>query len=365
MAQIGSAAELQWRRGRPPEAGKVAEANSQFRRDTAVRPATWDASANGGPGLSSASDGHATLRSVVVNRNDGDDSMRSAQLSQSTSGVSGQGTTGTGTTGPSTSGPTTTSPRSNITPAPPSGSPARLDPARPFGAGSETQRPFTTPQLGTPEPIQLPTDRGTLPPPTSGQPGGASDDFQLLPPGGTGTTPDRTPITPGSDLATAQTDEAQARDVCSQQLAALQSSRLADVNLDIRVTGTAGLDYPYHCSIDNGTWHAGRCWPGTTYMWKASALCHKPLYFEDEQMERYGHSWGPCCDPIVSGVHFFATLPVLPYCMGVEPPCECIYALGHYRPGSCAPYYIEPVPISCRGALFQAGAVTGAAAILP
>ena len=26
----------------------------------------------------------------------------------------------------------------------------------------------------------------------------------------------------------------------------------------------------------------GRCWCETTYMWKASALCHKPLYFEDE-----------------------------------------------------------------------------------
>jgi hypothetical protein len=38
---------------------------------------------------------------------------------------------------------------------------------------------------------------------------------------------------------------------------------------------------------------------------------------------------------------------------------------GHYRPGSCAPYYIEPLPISCRGALFQAGAVVGTAAILP
>jgi hypothetical protein len=100
-------------------------------------------------------------------------------------------------------------------------------------------------------------------------------------------------------------------------------------------------------------------------MWKASALCHKPLYFEDEQMERYGHSWGPCCDPIVSGVHFFTRLPVLPYCMGVTPPCECVYALGHYRPGSCAPRYIEPIPISARGALFQAGAVVGVAAALP
>jgi hypothetical protein len=51
--------------------------------------------------------------------------------------------------------------------------------------------------------------------------------------------------------------------------------------------------------------------------------------------------------------------------MGVEPPCECIYALGHYRPGNCAPYMCNPVPLSFRGALFEAGVVTGTAAALP
>ena len=39
--------------------------------------------------------------------------------------------------------------------------------------------------------------------------------------------------------------------------------------------------------------------------------------------------------------------------------------LGHYRPGNCAPYIIDPVPLSLRGALFQAGAATGAAFALP
>ena len=72
----------------------------------------------------------------------------------------------------------------------------------------------------------------------------------------------------------------------------------------------------------------------------------------------------PCFQPFVSGAHFF-TRPVLPYCMGVEPPCECIYALGHYRPGNCAPYMCNPVPLSCRGALFEAGVVTGVSAALP
>jgi len=44
---------------------------------------------------------------------------------------------------------------------------------------------------------------------------------------------------------------------------------------------------------------------------------------------------------------------------------ECQYALGHYRPGNCAPWTVGPVPISLRGALLQAKVVTGAVLILP
>ena len=159
-------------------------------------------------------------------------------------------------------------------------------------------------------------------------------------------------------------EEQAADEDCEEALRRLRARRLADVNLNIAVRGTQGEDFPFECSIDDGQWYAGRHWCDTTYMWKASALCHKPLYFEDEALERYGHSWGPCLDPVVSGVHFFCKLPVLPYCMGVQPPNECVYALGHYRPGNCAPYLIDPVPISARGAAMQAGAVVGAAAIL-
>ena len=153
--------------------------------------------------------------------------------------------------------------------------------------------------------------------------------------------------------------------LCQEELGELKQSTLADVELSIAVDGTEGEDYPFECMVDDGTPHERRCWPQVTYMWKASALCHKPLYFEEVELERYGHSWGPCLQPIVSGAHFFCRLPVLPYCMGYTPPCECQYALGYYRPGSCAPYTIPAVPISLRGALFQAGATVGTAVIVP
>ena len=52
-------------------------------------------------------------------------------------------------------------------------------------------------------------------------------------------------------------------------------------------------------------------------------------------------------------------MALLPYQIGLNPPNECIYTLGYYRPGDCAPYLIDPVPLSLRGALFEAGALTG------
>ena len=106
-------------------------------------------------------------------------------------------------------------------------------------------------------------------------------------------------------------------------------------------------------------------WQPVTFTWKASGLCHKPLYFEQAHVERYGHSTGPITQPLVSGAMFFLTVPILPYEMGLHPPYECIYSLGYYRPGSCAPYYLEPVPLSLRAGLIEAGAWLGGVYILP
>jgi hypothetical protein len=188
----------------------------------------------------------------------------------------------------------------------------------------------------------------------------------VLPSGPTPPLPIETgPAAPLTPTATIEAEKGHAKESCDKSLENLRAYTVDKVKLNISIAGTEGKDYPFECSIDDGQQFKGRSWEQTTYMWKASAMCHKPLYFEDEQLERYGHSFSPCFQPFISGAHFFCTLPVLPYCMGVEPPCECIYALGYYRPGSCAPYMINPVPLSPRGALFEAGVVTGAAAALP
>jgi hypothetical protein len=102
-----------------------------------------------------------------------------------------------------------------------------------------------------------------------------------------------------------------------------------------------------------------------TFTWKASALCHKPLYFEERQLERYNHGCGPFVQPIMSGAHFFLNVAVLPYKMGINPPGECQYPLGYYRPGSCAPRLLPPLPISLRGGLAEAGVVSGLIFLIP
>jgi hypothetical protein len=108
-----------------------------------------------------------------------------------------------------------------------------------------------------------------------------------------------------------------------------------------------------------------RDWVPSTFTFTASALCHKPLYFEQPQVERYGHSAGPVFQPLISMGKFGLDFVTLPYKMAINPPNECQYSLGYYRPGSCAPYMIPPIPLSLRGALAEAGIVVGGIYIIP
>ena len=121
---------------------------------------------------------------------------------------------------------------------------------------------------------------------------------------------------------------------------------------------------PVECALARSTL-APRNWLASSYQFQASALCHKPLYFEEVQLERYGHTAGPFRQPWISGAHFFLNIAALPYNMAINPPHECQYALGYYRPGSCAPWMIQPIPLSLRGAAAQTGAILGGVYLIP
>lgn len=83
-----------------------------------------------------------------------------------------------------------------------------------------------------------------------------------------------------------------------------------------------------------------KTWTPLCYCWEAPALCYGPLYYEETNLERYGYSqtYLRTVQPLVSGAHFFGTSFMLPYLLAAEPPCECVYTLGEYRPGSCVPF---------------------------
>lgn len=140
--------------------------------------------------------------------------------------------------------------------------------------------------------------------------------------------------------------------------------RIQDLGSDEKCFLTAYWNLPYECGWTDQPF-MGRNWAPLEVNWTASALCHKPLYFEDRALERYGHTTGPISQVALSGAHFFGSAALLPYQMGMYPPTECRYALGYYRPGNCAPHLIPPVPLSARGAAFQTAAVLGAVYWIP
>ncbi len=234
--------------------------------------------------------------------------------------------------------------------------------------------PAVLPRVPGTERSILGTDPPTVPP---ASPLLTAPELDMPPDGETGELPNpdtlHTPGTPesGTDYLAAADDA----DKC--QLPELRST-IADIDLRIAIEGTANRGeklvggessndfFPEQCPYDHSEEQPPqRLWNPTNYHWMASGLHHNPLYFEDVQLERYGHSWGPYLQPVISGGRFFLTIPVLPYKMGLKPPAECVYTLGHYRPGNCAPYMLDPLPLSVRAALFEAGVWTGGVALIP
>ncbi len=115
----------------------------------------------------------------------------------------------------------------------------------------------------------------------------------------------------------------------------------------------------------NGMDPAGltRAWPTLGYNWVAPNSTHYPLYFEEINAERYGYTCCCCAQPVISAAHFFGSAVTLPYQMGANCPQECVYTLGHYRPGDCNPWRTHYCPVSARGAALQAAATFGVVAL--
>jgi hypothetical protein len=105
----------------------------------------------------------------------------------------------------------------------------------------------------------------------------------------------------------------------------------------------------------------------TPFNWQATNFFHRPLYFDDTPLERYGQTKHPLLQPVISGGRFFGTFLVLPYKMGIDRTGDCVSTLGYYRPGSCTPCIRERLVPALEGdaALLEAGAALALIFILP
>jgi hypothetical protein len=109
----------------------------------------------------------------------------------------------------------------------------------------------------------------------------------------------------------------------------------------------------------------GGDWQRLQYHWTASQLRYRPLYFEDAMLERHGQSWHPLVQPVASGARFFATFPALPYAMTINPPRPARSTLGHFRPGSGAPFLLQRPPLQADAGLVEASVLVGLIFIIP
>lgn len=114
----------------------------------------------------------------------------------------------------------------------------------------------------------------------------------------------------------------------------------------------------YGVSLHHGPFPT-RHFPDVVFQWEPTNFYYYPLYFEDPQLERYGHTYGDCLQPVASLARFGAQLVMLPYQMTLDPICTPKYALGWYRPGEVAPKLHYQVPLNAQAAAVEAGVITG------
>ena len=76
------------------------------------------------------------------------------------------------------------------------------------------------------------------------------------------------------------------------------------------------------------------------FAWAAPNIRYQPLYFENVPHERYGQTPEGCelRQTLLSAVHFYGSLALLPYKFKEQNPHSCDGPLGFCRPGSDTPF---------------------------
>lgn len=142
---------------------------------------------------------------------------------------------------------------------------------------------------------------------------------------------------------------------------------LADITLRPQTKGLAPKDYAlqaFHETAQPDSAVLKRNWQLAHSQWAPTSLWHKPLYFEDVNLERHGLSFG-IAQPAVSATRFVGNVVALPYHMVRQHPHDCVYDLGHCRPGNCVPFYRHHAPFDKVAGLAEAGTLVGMVLLIP
>lgn len=105
--------------------------------------------------------------------------------------------------------------------------------------------------------------------------------------------------------------------------------------------------------------YAPRAFPEIVMPWEVSNFTHRPLYFNDTALERYGHSYHPLIQPVASIARVGTQFVFWPYQATITPINKEESTLGWYRPGDVIPKLLYQVPLNAQAAAVEAGAVTG------
>jgi hypothetical protein len=106
----------------------------------------------------------------------------------------------------------------------------------------------------------------------------------------------------------------------------------------------------------------GRAWPLSKMFVEPAYVCHRRLFFEQRNLERYGWDLGIFA-PFISGATFFADVAFLPYKIATQPCRHFECSAGKCLPGDPVPFLIRPPELSLTGALAE-GAAIGALIVL-
>jgi hypothetical protein len=124
-----------------------------------------------------------------------------------------------------------------------------------------------------------------------------------------------------------------------------------------REPGVARIYFPDEEPVSTEQ-YTGRVGPYMVRFVEPFYVCHKPLYFEQKNFERYGWDLG-VISPGIEAVRYYYDLVMLPYHVGAD-TCHCFdCSAGKCLPGDPVPLLCYPERFSITGLVFEASSVFG------